>query len=115
MIRASLLCLMLAGAVASSVLGADYPFAARVDVLSSIAVSADFSPGSTTLMPTLTLHGLQDQCLDVRWGEGLPAPGATAPLAPRRGQFSLGRDGRAVLEPDGDAAARSGTIQINLN
>ena len=105
MTRATLCCLILACTAASSVPGADFPFAARVDVLPSIAVLDAVSPESTTETPTLSLHGLQDQCLDVLW---LDEDGAATTLR-------LGEDGRGRLDRDGEFRTGTGTLQINLN
>ncbi len=115
MTRATLCCLMLACTAASSVLGADFPFVARVDVLPSIAVFDAVSPESTTETPTLTLHGLQDQCLDVLWLDEARNRTAPDPDAPSSAPLRLGADGRGRLEHDVGALSGAGTLQINLN
>ena len=102
MIRTTLTCLMLACTAASSVMGADFDFAARVDVLPSISVSdADF-PGSTTETPTLPQADLQDRCPAGQ--EGLEVPRVHLEVV---GMVSMDYD---AADPSGDAVLR-----INVN
>ena len=118
MIRNTLLLLFAALLAASSVLGADFPFAARVDVLQSIVIVEARLTNSTNGSTALSMLGTQDQCLDLQWlGETrtVPSEGATPPDRTRPGLYRLDQDGRGLVAPAAEAAPQGSTLQVNLN
>ncbi len=118
MIRNTSLLLVVALMAASPVLGVDIPFAARVDVLQTIDVAMARHDGPRVSLPALSMHGTQDQCLDLQWldGDGVTLPqGAIGNKWAVTGLFRLDQDGQGFIEPDSDGLPDGSTVQINLN
>jgi len=118
MIRNTSLLMVVALMAASSAQGADFPFNARVNVLQAIDVVTTRFVGPTASTTALTVHGSQDQCLDLQWlgGDGMTlAQGALGPDQTVTGLIRLDQDGRGLLEPGSNGWPQGSTLQINLN